>query len=388
MSLGIDVLAQTNSTRLVRTQGLLTYYFTVIDERTGLPIHGAQCSIWELRNCGEGEGDGSVTDFEGKAVIDAQWFTPRSWSVKKLGYHPICSNEMGTRIDVALAPTTEPEPYTVKIYSSVGGMTQPQGAVEVEIDSPLTVTAYPYEGYKFNYWMFKGHNAGSGNPQTFMIDRDGISIVAIFEEIPPPPEPVPPNGEPPEPEPPGPAPPNGEPLYFVPVHVFDKLKLKAEWSDMGRSKTQSVVNIDTSLLKEARLEYTVQYVRGMPVGETAKIALDGINIIKENLKRGEAKSGVMDVTGRIGRSVSITIGFESFVGIWSEVMFDVWLVLGYSEQPPVDPNTPFNWEELIRRYGPWVALGTTGLVVLSLMRKPVAGGPVIVMPGTGLKDVN
>ena len=170
-----------------------------------------------------------------------------------------------------------------------------------------------------------------------------------------------------------------EPHTF-PIHIFDNVKLKAEWFDIGKSRTNSIIDIDPLLLVSARLDYTVQYTQGTPLGEIAKIAVDGTQLVSENLVKGAAKSGTIDLTGLIGRTVSVTISFESFIGFWSEVLFDVWITLVYSEAPPVDPTTPpFNWSEFINKYGTWIALGFTGLAVLYLMRRP--GMPIIVIPG-------
>jgi len=171
--------------------------------------------------------------------------------------------------------------------------------------------------------------------------------------------------------------------YSDPQHIFDNVKLKAEWWDTSKSRSESVINIDTSLLVGARLDYTVQYIQGMPLGEIANIALDGVNIVSEDLPKGVAKSGTVDLTGKVGKSVTITISFASFPGIWSEVLFDVWIIFEFSEEPPTPPIVPFNWEEFINKYGKWVALGVGGVVILSLMRPP--GQPIIVIPGGGNK---
>jgi len=107
-----------------------------------------------------------------------------------------------------------------------------------------------------------------------------------------------------------------------------------------------------------------------------------VNLVTENLTKGEAKSGSVDLTGTVGRSASITIKFESFPGFTSTVLFDVWIILVYSEPPPVDPTKPpFNWEEFINKYGKWIALGGAAIIVVYLMRP--RGAPIIVIPGGG-----
>ena len=171
--------------------------------------------------------------------------------------------------------------------------------------------------------------------------------------------------------------------YSVPVHVFDNVLLKAEWWDTMKQRSNSIINIDASLLIGAKIDYMVKYVDGTPLAEIANIALDGANIVNVSLSKGEAKSGTIDLTGRIGSTVTITISFESFPGFWSDVLFDIWIILNYSEPPPSDPTVPFNWSEFIDKYGKLVALGGGAILLISLMRPP--GQPIIVIPGGGKK---
>ena len=156
---------------------------------------------------------------------------------------------------------------------------------------------------------------------------------------------------------------NGNGAVTIPVHIFDNKKLKAEWFDISKSMTRSITNIDTSVLVGGKLEYTVKYTQGMPIAETANIAFDGTTIVSERLSKGEAKSGIIDLTGSIGNSANITISFESSPGIWSEVLFDIWVSFDFSEEPEEDPDTPSNWEELIGQYK-WYIIG--GVAVLTL----------------------
>lgn len=171
--------------------------------------------------------------------------------------------------------------------------------------------------------------------------------------------------------------------YTTPVHIFNNLKLKAEWWELGKSRSNSIIDIDTSLLVGGRLDYTVKYIQGTPFSEIAKIAVDGTNMVTESLSKGEAKSGTIDLTGLIGRSATISISFDSAPGFWSEVLFDVWLVLGFSEKPAQPPGGEKWWTVLFdwldeNKY--LIALGVIGTGVI-IMYRPRAPFLILHPPG-------
>ena len=157
------------------------------------------------------------------------------------------------------------------------------------------------------------------------------------------------------------------------LHLFDNVKLKAEWFDISKAMSRSITDIDTAVLLGGRLDYTVKYTQGMPIAETANIALDGVNIVSEKLSKGDTKSGSVDLTGFIGGEAKVTISFASAPGIWSEVLFDVWIILGYSEEPATEPSTPKpDWMN-------WLVYGALGVGALLLFTRK--GPTVVVMKG-------
>jgi len=176
--------------------------------------------------------------------------------------------------------------------------------------------------------------------------------------------------------------------HTFPIHVFDNVKLKAAWWEISKVESRSIIDIDTSLLIGGKLDYTVKYTDGSVYNEGAWIDFDGTNILFESLSKGEAKSGTIDLTGLIGKSANITIKVESGPGNWSEVLYDIWLTLGFSEEPSTQPGLPpFDWGEWLRKNALWITLGTVGLgaILLYSTRKPAP--PVIIYqaPSTGGK---
>ena len=136
------------------------------------------------------------------------------------------------------------------------------------------------------------------------------------------------------------------------LHLFDNVKLKAEWYDIKKSLTKSLRNIDPNVLLGGRLDYTVTYTQGWPLYELANIDFEGFyideRIASDRLEKGETKSGSVDLSGLIAGNADVTISFASSPGMWSEVQFDIWVTLGFSEPPATEPVEPFDLIEWIK----------------------------------------
>ncbi|GAH02887.1 unnamed protein product, partial [marine sediment metagenome] len=234
---------------------LAGFNFTVTDAATGAPLEGAFCLIYAGLN-GTGEADGVYTDSQGKAGIDARWFVPRSWSVSKEGYLRKVSNDVVSIIQVALESTTII--YTVRIFAGTGGTTDPSGTQTVAPNTQLTVRAIPNSGYDFDHWVFKGQNVGSTNPLTFLIDRDSLTISAVFSEVVTPP----PDGEPPDGEPPT----DGVWPVVKTEQVFDNERLAPGL--LAEAVKQREKQVDTSLVIGGQIEYSVKLESSILTGCT------------------------------------------------------------------------------------------------------------------------
>ena len=148
------------------------------------------------------------------------------------------------------------------------------------------------------------------------------------------------------------------------LHVFDNVRLKAEWFDISKALSQRIVNIDTNVLLGAYVDYTVKYTQGLPISEKANIAFNDVNIASETLWKAETKSGTALVTDSIGKEAKSTISFLSAPGIWSEVLFEVWITFGFSEEPDKDPSLALldDWQK-------WLLYGAIGLVALLVLTR-------------------
>lgn len=105
----------------------------------------------------------------------------------------------------------------VTIKAAEGGTTEPApGTYEFYVGDTVRITAVPYTGYVFDYWLVDDV-AMYENPITVAVEKD-LTITAYFKEIPPPPPPeVPPPEVPPPPEvvPPPPPPEVGRKLVLM-----------------------------------------------------------------------------------------------------------------------------------------------------------------------------
>ena len=326
---------------------LAGFNFTVTDATTGQPIVGAYCIIYAGIN-GTGDADGVYTDSQGKAGIDAIWFAPKSWSVSKEGYLQKMSNTMASIINVALESTTIQ--YTVRIFAGSGGTTNPSGTLTVEPNTQLTVSAIPNSGYEFDYWTYKGQNGGSANPNTFLIDRNAITITASFKT----------SGEPP----------NGEPPVEWPVvktdHVFDNVRLAPGIFPEARQTAEK--QVDTSLVLGGQIEYSIKLESSLVTACTYYILWNNEILLEEGfapwVPRDTIRSGVLNLPLSKIRSTNVlTIVLSQIPGMFTRVLYNVFVTIGYSSEPTEDPAWRENLLDWLMRNAWWITLGTTGTLL-------------------------
>lgn len=295
--------------------------FFVMDAVTGVPVAGALCQLNSRRGF-DGEGAGALTNASGAAVVEG-FFSAVVYAVSKPGFIKVIGSPTG-QINVSLQPTTVI--FSVNIVAGVNGRVDPSGFFSVQANEEVTVRAFPDFGFILDKWVVNAVSKGNTNPKTFTVDRNGTTIAATFKlaEVQPPPG----NG-------------NGNGVAWPVtrrIHVFDSVALKAQLFELGKKKSRDITKVDTKVLLGGKLDYTVTYTKGTPLGEIANIFFNDELIINESLNKGQSKTGSIDLTGFIGNTNKVTIGFESFIGFSSEIIFDVWFTLGYSEEPAVDPG--------------------------------------------------
>jgi hypothetical protein len=348
--------------RYVPYFGPLTIFsFKVTEAETGVPVANAQCALSDAPLViGSLEGVGGYTDLNGVCTLEAL-FPARYYSVYRAGYVTARGSVPGAQINVSLTPTTVK--YYVTVNAGVGGSVEPFGSFQVAANTKLTVTATPQTGYILDYWLVNNVKSGNTNPLGVTIDRDNYSINAAFKvtEVPPPT-----NGD-------G----NGVTWPFTRrLHLFDNVKVEpgiGTWTE----KKINITGVDLSVLLGGKLDYVISYNAGVLPPIIARIILNDQEVLKFTSWTYTTKTGTVDITGLIKPTNVIKINVTQVMATFSSVAFDVWLTLGYSEEPVIEPGLPGpGWEELLKEYW-WVAAGGIGLAGLYILTRK--GQPLIVM---------
>jgi len=335
---------------------LILITFTVTDSSTLYPIPGASCVLYAGLD-GSGDAASGLTDGQGKVIVDASWFAPHSWSVSRDGYQTIISNEVGSEINVELVAISGQ--YTVRIYSSAGGTTDPTGSITWVPNTDLTVTAIPSSGYEFDYWTYKGQNLGSTNPMVFLIDQDSITITAVFKLGPTPP-------------------PNGEP-WPIQIQVPFTGRL-APGLLLEEQDSTPIKNVDLVTVLGGRVDYALRYESGKIPGITLYIYWNNELMSQEAFGFsgiGQTRTGSFDLgLDKIRTTNTLTVMMSQGPLGYNVCSFDCPTVLGFSTEPAEPPSGEDWWDgvmEWLKIYGPWVALGAGVIIVggVLLSRKPV-----------------
>lgn len=328
------------------------FNFHVTDAETKAPVSAAFCAIHQGIN-GTGDTDGVYTDSQGKADMEATWFAPRSWSVTKEGYKVFASNNMVQWAEVVLTPIELR--YSLIINSSLGGTTTPTGQLWRDPDTQIEVEAYPQSGYRFSHWVYKGENVGSVNPHIFLIDRNAITISAVFTKS----VPDPPNGPPP----------NGPPPSEWPIsktdHVFDNVRL-----DPGilKEAVESVTKqIDIAQVLGGQIEYSVKLESSLTTASTYWILWNNEILVEEGFwptdRHGTIKSGMLSIPKNKIRATNVlTIMLTQVPGLFNRVLFNVFVTFGYNAEP-VDPPwiDQGDWTDWVRENAVLLTLGGVAL---------------------------
>ena len=326
---------------------LATFTFYVTDALTGLPIQDASCVIYQGFNQ-TGDAVASRTDPSGMAIVETVWFVPRSYSVFKSGYITAKGNDPPSILNVQLTPTTTM--FSLLIFAGEGGSVTPSGNFTVLANETVKVTATPNAGFIFDAWVVNAVVQDNTNPKTFIIDRDAYTIAARFKvaETPPPP-------------------PN-DLVWPVTrrIHVFDS-KVLDGGAGLGVSKSANVTNVDMETLVGGKLEYTINYLSGTLPGIGAIVEWNGELVDSVNFTAfdvGKSVSRSLDLTGKIGTTNTLRVGFSQGPLGFNRVLFDVWLTLGFRSEPAIDPTTPMPPPDLntLLIIG---AIGIVGLILLS-----------------------
>jgi len=149
---------------------------------------------------------------------------------------------------------------------------------------------------------------------------------------------------------PPPVPPSEWP-FIRDVHVFDDVTLKAEAHQNWNEKVANV-KVNTDNLLGGKISYYIKYERGNDLPVKARIILNENMVFEDTFSNGESKTGEIDITGSILENNVIEIYHRSAIALWSEFTFDIWLQLGYSEEPKLPCPFPILFKNLRGQQAP------------------------------------
>ncbi|MDP2952549.1 MAG: hypothetical protein Q8O76_04455 [Chloroflexota bacterium] len=346
------------------------YTFRVTEAGTGTPVANAQCALSDAPLIiGSLEGVGGYTDLNGVCTLDAP-FIARYYSVYKAGYVTARGSIPGTQINVSLTPTAVK--YWVSIHAGIGGTVDPSGTYQVAANTKITVTATPETGYVLDYWTINNVNSGSTNPLSMTVDRDGLTVWAIFKET----------GVPPPPPPPPPPPNGGGTIKTVTILSNKLIDVPLLWN--GNSHTEPI-NLTWDSAKTTITRATLSaraysnndamqmdlYLNAAKVGDMSWPAF-GHKVWKET---------TVDVTGRLAKGNN-NFKFDYYFTWLGGRSANAWvyadLILEYTgDEPTAAPGAPSDPWAWVKENWMWIAGG--GVVLGSVYLLTRKGQPLIVM---------
>lgn len=255
-----------------------------------------------------------------------------------------------------------PTKYNLVVSSnpSNGGTTTPSGATQVDPNTKVKVTANASTGYTFDYWTVNGQDSSSGNPIEVTVDRANFTVVAHFKSG------------------------TGWPFERT-ISLCVSQVVKAEgWNLVGKYIELPTFNVgDYEKYLGAKLQYTIQNRDSVNTiwQPDATIDMNGANVVKIiQVSQGTVKSGEVDVSTLLNKTGNkVKLGQSNLPGNWSEFVYTVKAVIGYSEKPKIDPG--FDPSLLNLQWWQWSIIA--GVVIFGawtvLSKKGYAPSPTIII---------
>ena len=125
------------------------------------------------------------------ATYKVQGFYPQITRTQKQEATVLLDREATVTLTFTVPTAPPPPSYNVTIRVTAGGTTNPApGLYTHPSGTVVSITALPYSGYDFSYWLLNEVNVGSTNPISISITTD-TTLDAIFTRTVPPPPPPP-----------------------------------------------------------------------------------------------------------------------------------------------------------------------------------------------------
>jgi len=172
-----------------------------------------------------------------------------------------------------------------------------------------------------------------------------------------------------------PPPPNGDGATWPHTEQMHFSETLEGGFGLGASRMLVVGPVDMSVILGGRLDVTITYQSYVVPGVTARIHWNG-NLVYEGIVPQMPLVVSIDIAqGSIGANNGLKIGFSQGPLSFSVVEFDVWVTLGYSEPPSVEPGIDPQ-EDGLAKYLPYIVAGGGALLLIYLL---TGRGPSVVV---------
>ena len=150
-------------------------------------------------------------------------------------------------------------------------------------------------------------------------------------------------------------------------HVFDNVRLDPGILFEARQSQEK--QVDTSLALGGQIEYSIKLESSLTTACTYYIMWNNEILLEEGfapwVPHGTIRTGVLNLPLSKIRSTNVLTIVLSHVPLtFNRVLFNVFVTIGYSNEPTVDPPwEEEDWLDWLMRNAWWITLGTAGTIL-------------------------
>jgi hypothetical protein len=165
------------------------------------------------------------------------------------------------------------------------------------------------------------------------------------------------------------------------THIFDNLLMKCLPYKVLYQESRSYTVYDMEKVLGGKLRYKITWTAGGSIPPPdAYIYVNENEYVSTSLIRDTPITGEIDLIS-VEETLRVKIQALHTILFSDEIIFDVWVDIGYSETPSQPPKPTFDWQAWLEENGIWIAVGGVALAGIYLFTRK--GPPVIIVPAGG-----